>query len=448
MNTPLTPTPAARLSRRHFLASTSLSGLLAACGGGGSAEEERPSIEEFTLAAPALVGEAARLRVRFRGGSARIEPGLGAVTSGSTVQTPVLAGSQRYRLVVSQAGAPDATAELNVEPAWRNRLRSFEAPAMTGQGVVALEGAAALVLGGSRGTGVLSSAIERLDSATQRFTVLGQMLTGRSEMSAVPLGDGQVLVFGGSTSTVQPPFAEIVDARTGATRHGGWMMLPRAQHCTVRLADGRVAAVGGSQRNSLELWSPASNTWALAGNRMAHVRQHATASLLPDGRVLIVGGSTEAANYRFAELFDPANETFTPVAGAPDERRWLHAALTLADGSVLIVGGENDSGPLASVWRYEPAAARFVAQPPLGEPRSIVRAATGPGDEVLMYGGEQAPDVGLSTGTGWRAGTPRALPALPSPRAWHTLTRLSDGRVLMLGGQHRGELVAGGLIYD
>lgn len=440
--------PAVPFSRRHFLAGTALGGLLAACGGGGGADGERPTVDDFALAAPALVGETASLRVRFRGGSGRIEPGLGAVTSGSTVRTPVLSGSQRYRLVVSQPGAPDATAELDVEPTWRNRLRSFDAPAMTGQGVVALDAGAALVLGGSRGTGVLSSAIERLDTATQRFTVLGQMLTGRSEMSAVPLADGQVLVFGGSTSTVQPPFAEIVDARTGASRHGGWMMLPRAQHASVRLADGRVAAVGGSQRNSVELWSPATHTWALAGNRMAHVRQHATASLLPDGRVLIVGGYTEAANYRFAELFDPATETFTPVAHAPAERRWLHAALTLADGGVLIVGGENDDGALASVWRYEPGAARFVAQTPLAAPRSIVRAATGPGDEVLMYGGEQEPDVGLASGAAWRAGAQRTLPAMPTPRAWHSLSRLSDGRLLVLGGQHRGELVAGGLLYD
>jgi hypothetical protein len=442
---PYTPNP----SRRHLLAPASLGTLLAACGGGEDAPQtDRPVIDEFALASPALVGAAASLRVRFRGGSGRIEPGLATVTPGSTIQTPVLAGTQRYRLVVSQPGAADAVAELTVEPGWRNRLRSFEAPAMTGHGVAALADGAALVLGGSRGTGVLSSAIERFDPVAQTLSTLGQMLTGRSEMSTVALGDGQVLVFGGSTSTVQPPFAEIVDARTGATRHGGGMMLPRAQHAAVRLADGRVAAVGGSNRNSIELWTPATNTWSRAGNRMAHVRQHATASLLPDGRVLIVGGYTEGSGYVFAELFDPANQTFTPVANAPAERRWLHAALTLADGSVLVVGGENDGGALGNVWRYEPATARFVAQPPLAAPRSIVRAVTGPGDEVLMYGGEQEPDVGLATGAGWRAGTPRELPAMPAPRAWHSLTRLSDGRLLMLGGQHRGSFVTGGLMFD
>lgn len=445
------PTPPAHLSRRHLLAGATLSTLLAACGGGGddgASDADRPTIDEFSLAAPALVGASASLKLRFRGGSGRIEPALGAVSSGSTVQTEVLSGTKRFRLIVSQPGAADAIRELSVVPGWRNRWRSFAAPAMAGHAVVVVGNLAPLVLGGSRGTGVLSSAIERFDPATQSFSTLGAMLTGRSEMSALPVGDGQVLVFGGSTSSAQAPFAEIVDARTGATRHGGSMMQPRAQHAAVRLADGRVAAVGGTQRNSIEIWSPATNTWSLAGNRMAQVRQHATATLLPDGRVLIVGGYTESAGHRFAELFDPANETFTPVAEAPTERRWLHAALTLDDGSVLIVGGENEGGPLGSVWRFDPSALHFVAQPPLASPRSIVRAMVGPGDEVLMFGGEQEPDVGLSSGEAWRADARRELLAMPGPRAWHTLTRLADGRLLVLGGQHRSQLVGGGLIYD
>ena len=295
----MTPQPLT-LTRRRLLAAAPLSTLLAACGGGGSGETATPTIQEFALAAPALVGAPASLRVRFSGGSGRIEPGLGAVTSGSVVQTPVLGSGQRYRLIVSAPGVGEVSRELAVEPVWRNRLRSFDAPPMAGHAVAAAADGSALVLGGSRGEGVLSSAIDRFDPATQRFTRLGHMATGRSDMSAVPLGDGRVLVFGGSTSTVQPPFAEIVDTRTGTATAGGWMMLPRSRHAALRLADGRVAAVGGTQRNSIELWSPGSNTWALAGNRMAHTREHASASLLPGGRVLIVGGYTPAASYSFA----------------------------------------------------------------------------------------------------------------------------------------------------
>lgn len=443
----MTPQPMT-LTRRRLLAAAPLSALLAACGDGGSGEGATPTIQEFSLVAPALIGATASLRVRFSGGSGRIEPGLGAVTSGSVVDTPALAGAQRYRLIVTAPGAGEVTLELVVEPAWRNRLRSFDAPAMTGHAVAAAADSSALVLGGSRGEGVLSSAIDRFDPATQRFTRLGHMATGRSDMSAVPLGDGRVLVFGGSTSTVQPPFAEIVDTRTGIATAGGWMMLPRSRNAALRLADGRVAAVGGAQRNSVELWSPGTSTWALAGNRMAHTREHATASLLPGGRVLIVGGESPAANYSFAEIFDPANETFTPIDNAPTERRWLHAALTLADGSVLIVGGENDNGALASIWRFDVGTQRFVAQAPLTAARSVARAVVTPDDEVLLYGGEQQSDEGLTSGVSWRSGSQRALPDLTAPRAWHSLTRLSDGRLLVLGGQHRGNFVGGGMLYD
>ena len=440
--TPQSPHP----NRRRLLAAAPLSALLAACGGGS--ETAAPTILEFALAAPALVGAPARLRVRFIGGSGRIEPGLGAVVSDTVVETPSLAAPQRYRLIVSAPGVGETTRELAVEPMWRDRLRSFDAPAMTGHAAVALADGSALVLGGSRGEVVLSSAIDRFDPATQRFTRLGQLATGRSDMSAVPLGDGRVLVFGGSTSGVQPPFAEIVDGRTGAVSAGGWMMLPRSRHAALRLADGRVAAVGGTQRNSLELWSPDRNAWALAGNRMAHTREHATASLLPGGRVLIVGGYTPAMNYSFAEIFDPVQETFTPVPNAPSERRWLHAALSLSDGSVLIVGGENDAGALASIWRFDIATQRFVAQNALTSARSVVRAVVTPEDEVLLYGGEQQADEGLGSGVAWRGGSQRALPEMTVPRAWHSLTRLADGRLLLLGGQHRGNLVGGGMLYD
>ena len=99
----MTPQPMT-LTRRRLLAAAPLSTLLAACGGGGSGETATPAILEFALAAPVLVGAPASLRVRFSGGSARIEPGLGAVTSGSVVGTPVLAGAQRYRLIVTAPG--------------------------------------------------------------------------------------------------------------------------------------------------------------------------------------------------------------------------------------------------------------------------------------------------------------------------------------------------------
>lgn len=77
-----------------------------------------------------------------------------------------------------------------------------------------------------------------------------------------------------------------------------------------------------------------------------------------------------------------------------------------------------------------------------------MRAVVTPADEVLLWGGEQEADEGLTSGVAWRGGSQRALPEMTAPRAWHSLTRLSDGKLLVLGGQHRGNLVGGGMLYD
>ena len=436
------------LTRRNLIASVPIGAVLAACGGGAANDVTTPEILEFAVDAPPRVGERARLRVRFRGGNGRVEPSLGAVSSGSTIETAVISASQRFKLIVSAPGQPDVTQELNVEAGWRYRLRNFDTSPMAGHATVATSDGAALVIGGSRSEGTLSTAIERFDPNTLRLVRLGDMAAGRSEMSAIAIGDSRVLVFGGSDSTAQPPFAEIIDSRSGVATFGGWLRLSRNRHAALRLSEDRVLVVGGIQRNSAELWNPATSTWTLVGNRMAHTREHATASLLPNGSVLIVGGYTPAATYVFAEVFNPATATFTAVPGAPDERRWLHGALLQADGSVLIVGGENDNGAVSSVWKFDFTTQRFIAQTPLSSPRSVVRAVITPDDEVLMYGGEQLPDEGLTSGEALKANVHRELPPMSTPRAWHTMTRLTNGQILLLGGQHQSDLIAGGTLYD
>ncbi|MDZ7591973.1 MAG: hypothetical protein U5L05_15110 [Rubrivivax sp.] len=122
--------------------------------------------------------------------------------------------------------------------------------------------------------------------------------------------------------------------------------------------------------------------------------------------------------------------------------------MTLADGSVLTVGGEDDSGALAGIWRFDSSLQRVVAQTPLAAARSLVRAVVTPADETLLWGGEQEADKGLTSGVAWRGGSQRALTEMTAPHAWHSQTRLSDGKLLVLGGQHRGNLVGGGMLYD
>jgi hypothetical protein len=77
--------------------------------------------------------------------------------------------------------------------------------------------------------------------------------------------------------------------------------------------------------------------------------------LLPNGKVLLAGGTSEDFGYfSIAELYDPSTETVTPTASMTMARAG-HTATLLPDGRVLLSGGAGDSGPgLASAEIYTP----------------------------------------------------------------------------------------------
>jgi type II secretory pathway component GspD/PulD (secretin) len=95
----------------------------------------------------------------------------------------------------------------------------------------------------------------------------------------------------------------------------------RTAHSSVLLNDGRVLIfggltyVGGSQdvTDSAEVYTPSANAFAAVPHMVQHRMLHA-AALLPDGRVLIVGGIGQYGQYiTNAELFDPATNAFTAL---------------------------------------------------------------------------------------------------------------------------------------
>jgi len=173
-----------------------------------------------------------------------------------------------------------------------------------------------------------------------------------------------------------------------------------------------------------------------------------TATLLPDGTVLIAGGfgGRNDTYYASTELYDPAARALRPLPpmGA---RRAAHTATLLADGRVLLAGG-FDGEYLASAELFDPATGRFMPTGPMTTARSdheAVRLADG---RVLVVGG---------VGAGWSfldsaelfdpaTGTFTSTGAMVEARESHTLTLLLDGRALVTGG-HRGRHAAI-TIYD
>jgi Kelch motif/Galactose oxidase, central domain len=216
-----------------------------------------------------------------------------------------------------------------------------------------------LVAGGYSGGASLATA-ELLDPPLKAFRSTGAMSTARSAHGGAMLADGRVIVIGGNSrgdvGTVLAT-AEIYDPETGTWTATGDMTAPRHKLAAVALADGRVLVVGGSnqqdafgQYKTAEIYDPASRTFAPTGD-MAARRYKISGSVvrLDDGRVLVAGGS------RRAEVFDPASASFQLVGGEANTTFNFSTASLLPDGSVLVCGGYNSGIHLTDqVLRFVP----------------------------------------------------------------------------------------------
>jgi hypothetical protein len=100
----------------------------------------------------------------------------------------------------------------------------------------------------------------------------------------------------------------------------GRMTVARFDHAAVLLCTGRVLIVGGIERNgvmqpSSELFDSATGRFTMTGEPQANHGWGATATLLPDGKVLVAGGSSDCDSPSYtasAELYDPASGKFAP----------------------------------------------------------------------------------------------------------------------------------------
>lgn len=282
------------------------------------------------------------------------------------------------------------------------------------------------------------------------------------------LPDGRVLL-------VQGPIAALYDPTTGSLTPTASPGAPRIAHTATLLTDGRVLFVGGAGMvagsmsgvlASAELYDPAKGTFTPTGD-LNEGRSVHSATLLQDGRVLVAGGGVISTSgdspppIASAELYDPASGTFT-LTGSFQTGRSFHTATLLADGRVLMIGGSSGSLAIASAELYDPASGTFSAAGTSSTPRMLHTATLLADGSVLVVGGLAA-QLNVGSGSSSSGGGPLATGELYDPgadaftatgpmtvgHAGHTATLLQDGRVLIAGGlDATGTYVASAELYD
>ncbi len=226
----------------------------------------------------------------------------------------------------------------------------------------------------------------------------------------------------------------------------------RNNHTATLLADGRVLVVGGfgesDALDSAELYDPSSGQWTHTGS-LTSARYNHTATLLGNGKVLVTGGHGIDAPLDSSELYDPATGNWT-ATGKLTTARYYHTATLLGNGKVLVAAGFNylNGDFLDSAELYDPTTGLWTATGHLAAARYVHTATLLANGKVLVAGGSDSSYLGSAElydpGTGEWTGTGRLVDA----RYIHSATLLGNGKVLVAGGYGEAFFLNSAEIYD
>lgn len=195
---------------------------------------------------------------------------------------------------------------------------------------------------------------EWYDPASAGFISAGAMQTPRLGHTATTLQDGRVLITGGRPGRRDMALntAELFNPHSNSFSPTGNMTTARQKHAAVLLPDGRVLLLGGSdgndnnRHNSTEWFDPKTNVFT-AGPTMQQRRFKIPDAVvvMPDGGVLVAGGA------KYIEYLNPQSGLFEQLSPALDLAPEFATATLLADGTVLLLGGyDTQINTSARVW--------------------------------------------------------------------------------------------------
>ena len=324
--------------------------------------------------------------------------------------------------------------------------------------------------GGTPPVPTLTATATARPTAAPGFAATGSMTTPRSGATATLLKNGKVLIAGGTDGTDFLASAELYDPQAGTFTPTGSMPTGRTKHTATLLDDGRVLITGGVDGydaslapdllSSAYLYDPATGVFSRTGSLLAPMYMH-SATLLANGKVLIEGaqeGSVYLTADSLSELYDPASGTFS-VTGALADGRWGHTATLLADGGVLVTGGAGwFLGLLPSRFKataeiYDLKTGAFRQTGSMSTGRWNRTATLLSDGRVLMTGGEffvdwtasPIPDAEVYDPA---TGNFTATGSMATARSSHAATLLPNGRVLIVGGSDGDHALASAELYD
>ena len=304
----------------------------------------------------------------------------------------------------------------------------------------------------------------------------GNMASTLFQQTATLLPSGSVLIAGGndnddgdegavSTAEVYTPSI----GGAGTFSQTGSLLKQRFGHTATLLTAGsnagQVLIAGGenyadTQLSEAELYNPSSGSFSTSSASLNHPRSMHTATILPNGNVLIAGGYTGCVGcgttlLEPGEVYTAQASVVTPQTGTASTTgtatipaaftvvgnmvtpRYEHTATLLQNGLVLIAGGRNSSNnAIANAELFNPATGTFTATGSLNTARALHSATLLPSGMVLITGGENSSGNPTSSAelynpaTGTFTATGSLLVARYAPGA----ILLNSGKALIFGG--------------